>query len=156
VLDKPLRHLIGLGPERLVDLSYDGRSLIVTPVDASSPPPRRVARVLRGSGGSGASAPDGDELTIDEAREAPDVISRLTSVWGMGDESFGRLADVKPRLGPYFAHVGGGDQRFPGADGAAMRATVRRLAAFLQILDEGAAWDHAMVEVLRRMPLRRA
>ncbi|HVK83296.1 MAG TPA: hypothetical protein VM513_04265 [Kofleriaceae bacterium] len=152
MIDKPLRHLLHIGPERLVDLSFDGRSLIVTPVDARSKPPRRTAAVQREQASGPVNVVDDDQLTLDEAREAPAVIARLTNEWGMGEESFARLADVKPRLGAYFARVNGGDDRFQGASGAGMRATVRRLGALLQILDEGAPWEHAMVEVLRRSP----
>jgi bifunctional DNA-binding transcriptional regulator/antitoxin component of YhaV-PrlF toxin-antitoxin module len=88
VLDKPLREILGLGPERIVEVKTDGSRLVIEPVrphvdsrpSRLGPSERRPSE--RGQAGPLAAMDEEARFRV-LARNAPKVVEQLVGEHGM-------------------------------------------------------------------------
>jgi hypothetical protein len=150
LLDRSMRQLLALAPDRLVDIKTDGRRLIIEAVDASEP----RARARTAAPGSADGERDPSRLSLAEVLDAPEVFARLAGRYGMSDEQFKLLEPTIWPIGKYVLLVSGRDPTTYEGEGrpASLRMTVRRLQLCLQRLESGGAWPDAIAEAQRAVP----
>ena len=132
IIDKPLRRLLALGPERLVRVTFDGRRLIVEPIDSARPPAHSSHNEQR--------------------REALTVFRELLNTYGFGNLQWARLAPGL-RVTRYISQL---EAAFadPGvAPDETLMATIRRFKQCHAFLRAGHTSDQAIDAALARCPV---
>lgn len=150
VIDDPILDLLRIQPDTPIEVSTDGRRLILEPVRVARTPVTAVA-----------ATPLPRHAT--PAMDAPDLTDPTTSVWvldalvaehGMSNDQFRRLHHAKNYANTVTAH-----RRYcarPGAGrfrrGETNEQTAARLLTALHELKGGATWDIAIAKALELNP----
>jgi bifunctional DNA-binding transcriptional regulator/antitoxin component of YhaV-PrlF toxin-antitoxin module len=141
VIDKPIRRLLGIGPETLVDVSTDGRRIVIEPL-------RPAERDKRSP-------------NLGMALDAPRVLRMLKRDYSIDPDRFARLyhgpsqtTDKVPLSGiramlRYQSFLELTDRQH--AQGQEL-ADMHRMQDCLQALQSGRSWDDAIEEALRAHP----
>ena len=132
IIDKPLRRLLALGPERLVRVTFDGRRLIIEPIDSTRPPAR---------------SPHGEQR-----RAALAVFRELLDTYGFGNLQWARLCPGL-RITRYSSQLEAAFADPAVAPGEALMATIRRFKHCHDFLRAGHTCDQAIDAALARDPL---
>jgi bifunctional DNA-binding transcriptional regulator/antitoxin component of YhaV-PrlF toxin-antitoxin module len=139
VIDKPLRRMLGLRPDTRVELTTDGRRLVIEPLGTAPAGGGNVKR-SPGAGGSPTLA------RVDAVRTFQALMNR----YGITAEQFRRLHHQGIRIGVYNGSLSLG--LVTGTD-PAEAATLRRLEECLRRLEAGASWEDAIVAALAVVPM---
>ena len=137
VIDKPLRRMLGLGPDLMVRLTIDGRRLIVEP----------AGKAPDGKAPDG-KTPDGT-VSSSARRDTARVLLDLGNRHGMSQEQFGRLHHGAIRIGVYRGQLVSNLIK----EDAAELATMQRLQECLRALRAGASWDDAITAARVAAPM---
>ncbi|MDX2090924.1 MAG: hypothetical protein SFX73_23900 [Kofleriaceae bacterium] len=130
VLDKPIRKMIGFAHAREVELSFEGRRIIVDPVEEED------------------ATCKSRSASVEELRAARSDLDRLVHFYGIADAQFQRLVAEYRRVFSYHAWLGSGLRHVT----AAQLANIRRVRACVKQLDGGADWETAIAVALRSEP----
>lgn len=151
VFDKAILELLNIHPETKIDVTTDGRRLILEPVRAVHP----VSKAASTS--TPVTRPDrsprlGPDLT--DPTTTVDVIDALVAEFGMTNDQFRRLHHAQNYSNTITAH-----RKYclrPGAGrfrrGETNERTAGRFLAALQELRSGATWDGAIARALELNP----
>lgn len=131
VIDIPLREMIGFAPSREVELSLEGRRIIIEPVEEAD------------------ASCCSRKATIEMIRSARADLSRLIEHYGMQDAQLQRVVTGYRRRFGFLGWLSSDLREISVAE----LANIRRINACVKQLDGGADWDAAIEAALRSEPV---
>jgi hypothetical protein len=148
VIDKPVRHLLGIGRNTLLRVSTNGRMLVVEPIGEDTPDRRRDAG---GAMGVTDAPSETGPFTAAQELDARRETRALFDLYGMSQAQLQELHHNKrTRVGGWLGWLMLLAGRRPDE---AERMTLKRVRHCLDRLQAGDGWDHAIAAALAAVPI---